>query len=579
MRTHLIIITIALSTTACSQQSSSSSFGETKAVASQSTLLKSLRPMAGKNSTASGSNKDTQIITETNDKNLSDSSSKTLVAPAAEDDNKLNSDDLPTLDTTATPDSNLSNKIDGISKQVQTSVESNLIANSGGSGNGLVPPPPAVTLSNPGPPMPPGGGYPYPNPYYYNPYAQIPQQQIPPQEAHPQGSFFGNINRTGSVETMVKSAIPQNKHKEFVPINPVGMEARSAYKQRDDMCTLWKGFLNTAAISSYLSQDKRAQAIISQIQIALPAQSTRGNFSVSPGIVNQYFKASSIQDKKLEPYIKKWETDIVTAYNRYLYTYNKFALAEQSLQARNQEFDVAESDSEKQRAATDLSTAKNELNSTKEDMKASQIELAQVAGINAAKLVIQRISGISPQLETTSSIAESTIPNTSDTVLQSTTKNVFGSVSSIIHHNKRNKQNANLKEDNDASQSSKESFIQQNNNNTTAVSNNNNTPTNSADDSGINFQLKTVNITPRKSVLTVSIRNTSQTNLTLSPDDVYVCEGNQKLPDAVVRADFNSTSISPNCETQAIVTIFGRPWNDRLNVILSKDGKNITLNR
>ena len=98
-------------------------------------------------------------------------------------------------------------------------------------------------------------------------------------------------------------------------------------------------------------------------------------------------------------------------------------------------------------------------------------------------------------------------------------------------------------------------------------------------ESDVMFKLKNVNVTPRKSVLSVSIRNNGNSSLNITSDDIYVAEGSQKLPDAVVRTDLSKNVVSPNSETIATITIFGRPWNDMLNVVLVKDGKNINLIR
>ncbi len=579
MKTILTIIFLSILLQACTQQTNSSSIVENNAQASQSSgLLKSLRPMAGHKDAVKV---DKVVSTKLNSVAKSPDSSSDLVAPAAEDVNLVNKDDLPSLDS-LNADTNKSNeqnvsdssRVDSISKQIQTNVESNLIASSKNSG--LVPPPPAMTISTPPSGMPSGyppaypppyyPAYPPPNPYYYNPYGQqAPPQQLQ-QDSHPHGSPFGNVNK--SAQSHDDEAVSTHKsHKVFNPINPVGMEPRSPFKQRDDIAILWKGFLNTPVIQNYFNDDKKAANIISQIAVSLPLASTRGNFTVSANMVNQYFKGQNIQDKKLAPYIKKWQTDVVTVYNHYLYTYNKFALSEQTVQARNQEFDVAETDSDKQRAATDLAQAKADLNSAREDMKASQIELAQVVGVNAAKSFVARVSGVTPQLDSYAGLESTASGNISD---KKSNNNVFGSI--FARHNKSKK---NSDTTNSLSQNDDGNTVATTKSNLKTIDNS----TVSAEDNNILFKLKNVNITPRKSVLTVAIRNNGNASINISPNDLYVAEGNQKLPEAVVRTDLTKNILSPNSETLATVTIFGRPWNDQLNVVLVKEGKNINLIR
>ncbi len=581
MKNLLLIVTIIACLQACSQQPNLGGAIENKASASTTgSILRSLRPLAGhSNSPNSQSKSSSPGLKSTSETKTSDN---TLVAPACEEVNDINKDDLPSLDSLNTVSGQTdtgnseNSKVDNLSQQIQTNVESTLIASS--KSNGLVPPPPAVTLSAP-PPAMPGGyppayppsyypGYPPPNPYYYNPYSQMPPanyQANPNSDNHPHGSPFGNVNKGSSVQDNSSNASPKNR-RTFNPINPTGMEARSAFKQRDDVSILWKGFINTPAIQKYLNDDKKAASIISQIAISLPSQSTRGSFTVSPSLVNQYFKGQTISDKKLAPYVKNWENNVITAYYHYLYTYNKFALAEQTVQARNQEYDVAETDADKQRAATDLAQAKADLNSAREDMKASQIELTQVAGVNAAKTVIAKISGITPQLDSYGASENSDNVVSTD---KKTNKNVFGSVFG------RHKKTKGETEDNG-----------DNSKNNAIAASTGAKQTSQLDsskvvspDSDITFKLKNVNVTPRKSVLSVSIRNNGNTSLNITSDDIYVAEGSQKLPDAVIRTDLSKNVVSPNSETIATITIFGRPWNDMLNVVLVKDGKNINLIR
>ncbi len=83
----------------------------------------------------------------------------------------------------------------------------------------------------------------------------------------------------------------------------------------------------------------------------------------------------------------------------------------------------------------------------------------------------------------------------------------------------------------------------------------------------------------RKDSLEKSTWYTAPRQIQITSDDIYVAEGSQKLPDAVIRTDLSKNVVSPNSETIATITIFGRPWNDMLNVVLVKDGKNINLIR
>ncbi len=74
---------------------------------------------------------------------------------------------------------------------------------------------------------------------------------------------------------------------------------------------------------------------------------------------------------------------------------------------------------------------------------------------------------------------------------------------------------------------------------------------------GITFELKGKNISARKSVLNVSIRNSSDNAFSFSPEDISVQEGTQKLSEAAMRAEFDSTSVAPNQEVKGTITIFG----------------------
>jgi len=46
-----------------------------------------------------------------------------------------------------------------------------------------------------------------------------------------------------------------------------------------------------------------------------------------------------------------------------------------------------------------------------------------------------------------------------------------------------------------------------------------------------------------------------------------------------MRADFETTLVQPSQEVQGTITIFGRPWNDRLTVSLSDGTRNLQMHR
>jgi len=97
--------------------------------------------------------------------------------------------------------------------------------------------------------------------------------------------------------------------------------------------------------------------------------------------------------------VKKTQTDLVQAYYRYLYSYNKYFLSQQQVQARKQELDCADSQAEKQRATVDLANTQQEADGSRDDMRSAQADLASVAGASAARTVIKNVSGVTPSLE------------------------------------------------------------------------------------------------------------------------------------------------------------------------------------
>jgi len=491
----------------------------------------------------------------------------------------------------------------------------------GALGGGLVPPPPAVTLStqaNMGVAAAPMYADPNASPYanpYLNPYGIPYQQQMAPQMVAPQrpnGSPFGapSANRPAQPDNddgMTPSE--RKKMANFVPIVPTGMESRSPYKQRDDLKVLWKGALSSGPLQS-LAADGKFGGQLQKVDVALPDGSTKGAVSISPHTVDNIFHSTGI-DRRVFGDVRKVQTDITQAYYRYLYTYNRFALAQQTLQARKQEVDVAGSAVEQQRAAADLSAAQQEADSTKDDMRQAQTDLASAAGATSARTIITRVSNVAPALDAlTAAQTEQTggdHKNLGQEVL-----NVFNpfrlggghkggaaetpapaepaKVADNADHGKRESKKERKEEksskkekqrDNDragdlspAPTAAKEqpAAIASSDAGATA-------PAAPSSQDGISFELKGVNVTPRKSILSVSIRNSGANNFTFSPDVFSISEGNHKISEAAVRADFDSTLVQPNQEVKGTITIFGRPWNDKLAVVLSDGSHNIQLRR
>jgi hypothetical protein len=513
----------------------------------------------------------------------------------------------------------------------------------GALAGGLVPPPPAVTLTTQAqtiagmpdpnnPYMNPYGnpyGYP-PYPAYMNPYGMAypppQQQQVPAQR--PSG-LFGNGNKSASSDSDDDVSSKREKA-DFVPITPTGMEARSAYKQRDDLKVLWKGLLSS---NSFSGVDPKTIAQLNKLDVGLPSESTKGNFSISQRQVDTIFKSNLAGvDRRIVPQVRKAQSDLVQSYSRYLYTYNKFALAQQSLTARKQEAEVASSNAEQQRAAADLAQAQTELDSAKDDMHSAQIELAQASSPAAARAVIAKVSGVAPGIET----LVATDQNSGAAARRNMMGNFMGSVESIftlgrVHpeekqsrkggnttsgendlaegsdqsgtspkdeqpHNKTNGREARKKEkekradkaagakvkvaeevkDKDLSPAPSESASET----TTAKIDSPPAVTPApASPSSVVFTLKGVNVTARKSILTVAIKNSGAEAFTFNPDVISVADGNHKLPDAAMRADFDSTLVEPNSEVKGTITIYGRPWNDRLTVSLSESGHAIQMRR
>jgi len=55
------------------------------------------------------------------------------------------------------------------------------------------------------------------------------------------------------------------------------------------------------------------------------------------------------------------------------------------------------------------------------------------------------------------------------------------------------------------------------------------------------------------------VKNTGGDNFSFDADAISVAEGNNKLADASVNAEFDSTIVQPSQEVTGTITIFGRP--------------------
>jgi hypothetical protein len=452
----------------------------------------------------------------------------------------------------------------------------------------------------------PYGQAPPPDPYgnQYNPYGQPPPQAQPPQPAHQPGSLFSSGGKIGS-DSDDSSA--RRKNANFVPITPTGMDARSPYKQRDDLKVLWKGAVANSPVQRFVEKDDKIAAEVGKIDVGLPPEASKGSLSASQRQIDAIFKPVLL-DKKVAAQVKQLEADVAQAYYRYLYSYNKFALLRQTVAARKQEVDVAGSASEQQRAAADLSQAQSDADAAKDDMHAAEQDLSAKVGAQSARVIIGRVSGVTPSAETLA-VADNT-PSAAPAESASADKGgkgggLFGGLESMLglgHGGKKEKEakaapaadgggkiaaaepakkekgkkakqqasgSGDLAPAPDATSSSTPSSAAQ-----IAAA-----PSQSSGSESVSFELKNVDVTPRKSILKVSIRNRSDANFSFNPDSVSITEGNRKLSEATVRAEFDTTLVQPNQEVTGTITIFGHPWNDRLSVALSDGGKTIQLKR
>ncbi len=463
-------------------------------------------------------------------------------------------------------------------------------------GTGFVPPPPAVTVSGSvqpfGGPPPPEMQYaanPYPYPYPY-PQQQPYQPPAPDKMARSANSMFAN-----NAAPREEEEAPKKKEKNIVVITPTGMPPYSQYKQRDDLKALWQGTLTTS-LKSLVRDDKIAQDL-KKVDVNLPAEPTKGLLSVSQRTQDALFKNATV-DKKFVTQVKKSQSDLIQAYYRYLFSYNKFSLTQQNVAARKQEMELADSSAEKQRAAADCAQAQQEAESSKEDMRSAQSDLAAVAGSQSARLVIGRVSGVAPSLET---LAQAE-PDKQNEQQESSIGGFFNSVGSALGLNSKKQEREEEKvakaeskvKDKDKEKDKGKDKKKGKGDKTqiaAAVPQEQPVPSRSSTSvesaavspappqGAVSFELKDVKTTPRKSILRVSIRNNGGENFSFDTDSVSVSEGNNKLADAAVRAEFDATIIQPSQEVTGTITIFGRPWNDKLSVSLSDGGKTILLHR
>lgn len=464
----------------------------------------------------------------------------------------------------------------------------------------LVPPPPAVTLTTQ---ANVGRGYainPYNSPEL-NPYG-IPAPQmafvppVPQVQARPAGSLFGSGGaqpQQGSDDEA--AAAKEDKMRDFVPITPTGMEPRSQYKQRDELKLLWKGALSNGSLSG-LMKDERFAAALQHVDIGLPNSPSRGNMSVSQSTADNLFRTGDI-DRRIAHNVKKAEMDVANAYYRYLHTYNRFAFAKQTVEARKQQESVASTASEKQRAAADVANAQTEADSAQDDLKAAQNELASVAGAGAARTIIRNITGVAPMLDNVAQAQSDTAGGDNSP---------GGQVARFFHFGKKEaapaadggklakadtgKGEARKAKEKDRDKPKKGKDKGSKNAEDLAPAPVAQASSGDKDDSpapapagkagqDIAFELKDVKVLPRKSVLSVSIRNSGSNSYSFSPDVFSISEGSHKLSEAAMRADFDSTFVQPNGEVRGTITIFGHPWNDKLAVVLSDGSHTVQLHR
>ena len=468
---------------------------------------------------------------------------------------------------------------------------------------GFVPPPPAVSLSTQAVPM--YGGPPPPdfNPYA-NPYGSYGQPQaMASVPTHAPSSGFGAVTTGASRAASSGDDDDTPKKKKEKPmqiITPTGMESRSPYKQRDELRMLWKGSLQTSLSS--LNSDSKFSEGIAKVDVGLPGEASKGSISIAQRQVDAIFKNNGAVDKKVIGNVKKTQTDLVQAYYRYLYSYNKYFLSQQQVQARKQELDCADSQAEKQRATVDLANTQQEADGSRDDMRSAQADLASVAGASAARTVIKNVSGVTPSLE---QIAADSQPQAKDKGGEGGSGGLFkvfgfgkgkskdddqsADDAPKVAAENRGKEKKEKEKDKDVKEKKKgkgdkPQIAAKPDASSSKADAGEAAPAASGAGSAVSggpvsFELKDVKTTPRKSVLRVVVKNTGGDNFSFDADAISVAEGNNKLADASVNAEFDSTIVQPSQEVTGTITIFGRPWNDKLTVSLSSGNKPIFLHR
>ncbi|PWT94602.1 MAG: hypothetical protein C5B53_12725 [Candidatus Melainabacteria bacterium] len=496
----------------------------------------------------------------------------------------------------------------------------------GALAGGLVPPPGALPISLTTTAQTYSGAMgetaynPYANPYF-NPYGIPVQPPSAVPQQRPAGLFGNGHSASGSDD-----GEPARKQATFNPITPSGMKAHSQFQQRDDLRVLWKGAIAQSSYLGGLAGDAKVAAQLNRIQVGMPSESSRGNFNVSGRQIDAIFKSGGI-DKHIAPAVRRVETELLQSYYRFLYTYNKYCFAQQTVAARKQEVELADSDAEKQRATADLSQAQNDMEGAKEDMHAAQIELAQASSPCAARAVIGKVAGVTPSLDSLMvAEARSGKGNSGKVAMFGSVFNPLGSFFKLGHAKPETKGGAGQASETDSDLGNQQSETASNdfdtpesagkaklkkkdklaNKSKIRVVEADNMPDltpapkeepkqelksgNEASESyspsphlsentNVSFMLKGVNVSPRKSVLSVAIKNAGADAFNFSPDLISVAEGSRRLSEATARADFDATMVPPNEEVKGTITIFGRPWSDKLTVCLSEHGKAIQMRR
>lgn len=492
----------------------------------------------------------------------------------------------------------------------------------GAVAGGLVPPPPAaVSLSTQA-----NISYNDPNANpYMNPYANpalnqwgIPpmpfQQAAPPAEQQRPSGLFGSGSGSSKKASASEGDDEEKEKKDnFVPIQPTGMPSRSQYKQRDDLKVLWNGALATQQYQNLMDADGDLENKLKQVNVGLPPDSTKGIFSVTPRVVNSVFRPQDMGKKSTDK-VQKLQQELVQSYYRYLFEYNKYSLAQQTVAARKQEVDVASSKAEKQRAAADLATAQNEADSAKEDMSTAQYELAANAGARAASSIIGKVSGVTPPVASLASAEKSAQPEVAKK--KGGMFNAIGLGGIFGGGHKENSEDNSSDDDESPAPKAKEMIVKEikpakvakaektekaekaskkksksdDNDDDLSPSSASEKPKTiakasapapapAASRSPISFDLKDIDITARKSILTVSVRNSGSDDFKISPDDICLAEGNKRIQDASLRSEFDSLTVKPNEEVKGKITILGKPWNDRLTINMSDGTSTISLKR